>query len=84
MPPVFEDNEMTFLPVAAAFVTMVCNPHLGTSAQALPGFLTEAKATAPKSVKKGKEFTVPVSSACCSCCKSKQVGFETQTTLARL
>ncbi len=60
VPPVFEDNEMTFLPVAAAFVTMVCNPHLGTSAQALPGFLTEAKATAPKSVKKGKEFTVPV------------------------
>lgn len=60
MPPIFEDNEMTFLPIAAAMVTMVWNPLLGVSTQALPGFLTEAKATAPKSVKKGKEFTVPV------------------------
>lgn len=51
---------MTFLPIAAAMVTMVWNPLLGVSTQALPGFLTEAKATAPKSVKKGKEFTVPV------------------------
>lgn len=60
MPPFFEVNEMTFLPVTAALVTLVWTPLLGTPTQALPGFLTEAKATAPKSVKKGKEFTVPV------------------------
>lgn len=51
---------MTFLPVTAALVTLVWTPLFGTPTQALPGFLTEAKATAPKSVKKGKEFTVPV------------------------
>lgn len=50
---------MTFLPVVAALVTMISNPIPGYS-QALPGFLTEAKANAPKSVKKGKEFIVPV------------------------
>jgi DsbC/DsbD-like thiol-disulfide interchange protein len=60
VPTILEDDEMNFLPVAAALVTMVWNPLSGTSTQALPGFLTEAKATAPKSVKKGKEFTVPV------------------------
>lgn len=49
---------MTYIPVVAALVIMVCNPIATT--QALPGFLTEAKATAPKFVKKGKEFTVPV------------------------
>ncbi len=60
VPHHFEDNEMTLMPVAAIVMTMVGSTVLGHMPQALPGFLTEAKAVAPKSVKKGKEFSVPV------------------------
>lgn len=49
---------MTITPVAAIVMTMVGSPVIGLMPQALPGFLTEAKAVAPKSVKKGKEFSL--------------------------
>jgi len=51
---------MTIMPLAAIVMTMIGSPVSGHRPQALPGFLTEAKAVAPKSVKKGKEFSVPV------------------------
>lgn len=52
---------MLTLPVAAIVMMIVSNPLPSVMPQALPGFLTEAKASAPKSVKKGKEFSVAMS-----------------------
>ena len=52
---------MLTLPLVAIVTMMVSNPLPSVMPQALPGFLTEAKASAPKSVKKGKEFSVAMS-----------------------
>jgi DsbC/DsbD-like thiol-disulfide interchange protein len=50
---------MILMPAAAIVSTMGCS-LASLPTQVLPAFLTEAKATAPKSVKKGSEFTVAV------------------------
>lgn len=49
---------MYFVPITAIVVAIAGQPSPAIIPQALPGFLTEAKVSAPKSVGKGKEFTV--------------------------
>ena len=49
---------MNFVPVTALVAVIAGQPSPVIIPQALPGFLTEAKVSAPKSVGKGKEFTV--------------------------
>lgn len=49
---------MYFVPVTAVVAAIAGQPSPAIIPQALPGFLTEAKVNAPKSVGKGKEFTV--------------------------